>query len=241
MAQALEEKLLDVLAGGPQSISNLAGKYLGKAYNDVFHAGVKKNNGSFKSWVASVDGVEVVPDPAWGGKYCVKLAGQEIDVVPAGNSSVKANLRPMSGQTLAARPANANRWSAVPTKGANPMDHSGNMRRQISRQTRQVLPSVRQGRVFPLVPIGQAPPSALTRAQKRRERSAGWSRNKVSRSPDPRPKRRRTTNAEDPQLPLARERTDAQLPRGWERHWDGKYGLHYYWNCETEESRWTPP
>ena len=27
----------------------------------------------------------------------------------------------------------------------------------------------------------------------------------------------------------------------WERHWDNRYGREYFWNPETEESRWEMP
>merc|ERR1740121_916891 len=31
------------------------------------------------------------------------------------------------------------------------------------------------------------------------------------------------------------------LPEPWEKHWHDEYGIHYYWNPETEDSQWELP
>jgi len=35
--------------------------------------------------------------------------------------------------------------------------------------------------------------------------------------------------------------TTLPTPAGWEAHWDDHYGLHYYFNTVTGETRWEPP
>lgn len=85
-ATLLENKLLAILAEGPQGIANLAGATgLGKEYNNVFKGGKKQNNGSFKAWLISVPGVQVIPDESLGGRYCVCLDGQETERPADGN------------------------------------------------------------------------------------------------------------------------------------------------------------
>lgn len=224
-AQALEARLLDVLSTGPQSISNLAGQGLGKEYNAVFHKGVKKNNGSFKSWLSSVNGVEVVQDEAWGGRYCVKLMGQDhCEKPPDGNSSTSRRAK----RARTPRPALSALVDGQAT-AANPKLHLSGR------------PAPRPSSAYALArPTCSADRSVQGRTAAKIVAHRG-ALSQRSRSPLGASRLRPSTPRSQrfPSMRAAPQK--AGLRPGWEMHWDSTYEMHYYWNPKTNESRWTPP
>eukprot|EP00930_Biecheleria_cincta_P064350 TRINITY_DN4991_c0_g1_i1.p1 TRINITY_DN4991_c0_g1~~TRINITY_DN4991_c0_g1_i1.p1 ORF type:complete len:690 (-),score=87.93 TRINITY_DN4991_c0_g1_i1:154-2178(-) len=91
--EELKQQLINFLAEGPRGISDLAGRGFGKAYNAIFHEGSRKNNGSFKKWLASIPGIEVEESAEWCGGYCVKLSVHAVADVIAEERQAMGGLR----------------------------------------------------------------------------------------------------------------------------------------------------
>merc|ERR1712217_982491 len=177
------------------------------------HSGKKQNNGSFKKWLAPIDGGGVIKDEAWGGNYCVKLIGQDSSEVTAGNSS---------GRLAVIEKAMPKAMQALREKLMAP----------IPKAKAKVVQKV----VQKVVPSREQPTMLAGRPANSQVRSAGpKSPGPVSRS-TPRP----TVSTKPVGLQTgARSRSprgrpgagaSPELPYGWEKHWDENYGLHYYFN-----------